>query len=43
MESFRETLSEWVAKVEGIVTREQLSELYWEEVFSKVDTSSYSL
>ena len=43
MESFRETLSEWVANVEGIETREQLSELYWEEVFSKVDTSSYSL
>lgn len=43
MEEFRETLSEWVDKVKGIETREELTNLYWEEVFSQVDTGSYGL
>jgi hypothetical protein len=43
MAAFRETLAEWVDKVEGVETREALTELYWNEVFSKVDPSTYSL
>lgn len=43
MEAFRETLGEWVEKVDGIETREELTDLYWNEVFSKVDVSAYSL
>lgn len=43
MDEFRAALAEWVDKVEGIETREALGDLYWEEVFSQVDTGSYSL
>jgi TRAP-type C4-dicarboxylate transport system substrate-binding protein len=43
MAAFRKTLAEWVDKVEGVETREGLTDLYWNEVFSKVDASAYSL
>ncbi|SFR42520.1 TRAP-type C4-dicarboxylate transport system, substrate-binding protein [Marinobacter daqiaonensis] len=43
MDEFQQLLDEWVGKVEGIETREQLRDLYWQEVFSKVDVSSYGI
>lgn len=43
MAAFRETLAEWVKKVEGVDTREELTDLYWTEVFSNIDVSTYSL
>lgn len=43
MEEFRETMDEWVGKVEGITTREELRDLYWKEVFSRVDVNSYGM
>lgn len=43
MAEFKQMLDEWVGKVEGIETREELRDLYWEEVFSKVDVSSYGI
>lgn len=41
--AFRARLTEWIQRVEGIETEEELAELYWNEVFSKVDVSSYGL
>lgn len=43
MDEFQQLLEEWVDKVEGIETREELRDLYWQEVFSKVDVSSYGI
>lgn len=43
MAAFRKSLADWVEKVEGVETRETLTELYWNEVFSMVDSSSYGL
>lgn len=43
MDEFQQLLDEWVDKVEGIETREELRDLYWQEVFSKVDVSSYGM
>ena len=43
MAEFKEMLDEWVGKVEGIETREELRDLYWKEVFSKVDVTSYGI
>ncbi len=40
---FRELLGEWLKKVQDIQTREELRDLYWDEVFSKVDVSSYGI
>lgn len=41
LEAFQARLSEWIEKVDGIETEEDLADLYWNEVFSKVDVSSY--
>ncbi|WP_339801960.1 C4-dicarboxylate TRAP transporter substrate-binding protein [uncultured Marinobacter sp.] len=41
LEAFRSRLDEWLQKVEGIDSEEELANLYWDEVFSKVDVTSY--
>ncbi|WP_339804399.1 C4-dicarboxylate TRAP transporter substrate-binding protein [uncultured Marinobacter sp.] len=41
VEQFIEILNRWQAKVEGIESQEELAQLYWDEIFSKVDVSSY--
>lgn len=43
MASFRKTLADWVGKVDGITTREDLTALYWDAVFSRVDAGKYGL
>lgn len=40
---FRELLSEWRERIDGIESGEELADLYWEHVFSKVDPSQYGL
>lgn len=40
---FREVLDRWLDKTRGMVEVEELTELYWNEVFSKVDVNSYGL
>ena len=40
---FRESLARWVELVEDVKTREELQQLYWDEVFSKVDASQYGM
>lgn len=40
---FRPVLEKWVLLVQGIGSREELAEVYWNEVFSKVDAGSYGL
>lgn len=41
--SFREILTRWLDLIEGVENREALQELYWDEVFSKLDVSSYGV
>ncbi len=43
IETFRPILDKWVSLVEGVDSGEALAELYWQEVFSKVDVSSHGL
>ncbi|WP_339798653.1 C4-dicarboxylate TRAP transporter substrate-binding protein [uncultured Marinobacter sp.] len=38
---FRELLTKWGDLIDNVESGEELAELYWEEVFSKVDASSY--
>ncbi|WP_339806085.1 C4-dicarboxylate TRAP transporter substrate-binding protein [uncultured Marinobacter sp.] len=38
-----ETLDKWVGLVQGVETPEELAEVYWDEIFSKVDVSSHGL
>lgn len=40
---FRELLGQWVDRVADVNTREELTELYWQEAFSKVDVDAYGL
>ena len=40
---FREILEKWVDLVEGIDNTDDLTELYWEEIFSRVDVSSHGM
>ncbi|MCK7544058.1 C4-dicarboxylate TRAP transporter substrate-binding protein [Marinobacter bryozoorum] len=40
---FRESLARWVELVKDVKTREELQQLYWDEVFSKVDASQYGM
>lgn len=37
----RDLLMKWVSKVEGVETVEDMTQLYWTEVLSKVDISTY--
>lgn len=40
---FRERLEHWLELVDGVETQEQLHQLYWDEVFSKVDATQYGM
>ncbi|GLS15219.1 hypothetical protein GCM10007935_26520 [Hydrogenophaga electricum] len=40
---FRPVLEKWVGLVQGVDSREKLADLYWTEVFSKVDAGAYGL
>lgn len=40
---FRPVLEKWVGLVQNIDSREKLGELYWREVFSKVDPNTYGM
>ncbi|SES77033.1 TRAP-type C4-dicarboxylate transport system, substrate-binding protein [Marinobacter segnicrescens] len=41
IERFRELLGEWRERIDGVESSEELADLYWEHVFSKVDVSQY--
>lgn len=40
---FRESLGRWVELVKDVHTGEELQQLYWDEVFSKVDVNQYGI
>lgn len=40
---FRERLSHWVELVQDVEPGEELQQLYWDEVFSKVDVNQYGM
>lgn len=40
---FREVLARWLPRVADVETSAELTELYWNEVFSRVDVNSYGL
>ena len=39
--TFKPILEKWVSLVDGVDSGEALADLYWEEVFSKVDVTRY--
>lgn len=41
--TFRGILDRWLDLIEGVDGKEELQQLYWDEIFSKVDVSSYGL
>ncbi|WP_417547769.1 C4-dicarboxylate TRAP transporter substrate-binding protein [Marinobacter segnicrescens] len=41
IDRFRELLGEWRERIDGVESSEELADLYWEHVFSKVDVSQY--
>jgi len=43
LSDFTEILRKWVDRVKEADSSEELSEIYWEEIFSKVDVSKYGL
>ena len=43
VETFRGILSKWVDRVADVDNADDLAELYWNEIYSKVDVSSYGL
>ncbi|SFR68019.1 TRAP-type C4-dicarboxylate transport system, substrate-binding protein [Marinobacter daqiaonensis] len=43
IETFKPILEKWVSLVDGVESGEALAELYWKEVFSKVDVSGHGL
>mgnify|MGYP005840722585 CR=1 FL=1 len=43
LEKFRPILKAWVDRVNQVESREELAELYWERIFSKLDPSSHGL
>lgn len=43
VDSFRSLLEKWAGLVSDIDNAEDLADLYWEEVYSKVDVSRYAL
>ncbi|MES1928816.1 TRAP-T family protein transporter, DctP (Periplasmic binding) subunit [Salinisphaera dokdonensis CL-ES53] len=43
VETFRGILSKWVDRVADVDNADDLAELYWDEIYSKVDVSSYGL
>ena len=40
---FRERLNHWIEMVQNVETRDELQQLYWDEVFSKMDVSHYGM
>ena len=38
---FREILDKWIDRVQGVDSSDELAQLYWDEVFSRVDLESY--
>ncbi|SFR68038.1 TRAP-type C4-dicarboxylate transport system, substrate-binding protein [Marinobacter daqiaonensis] len=40
---FRDRLSHWLELVQDVETGEELQQLYWDEVFSKVDVNQYGM
>ncbi|MCQ4323147.1 C4-dicarboxylate TRAP transporter substrate-binding protein [Stutzerimonas stutzeri] len=43
LDEFRPILSAWAARVGQVESREELAQLYWEHIFSKVDPASHGL
>ena len=43
LDAFRPILSDWVARVAQVDSQEELANLYWEYIFSKVDPASHGL
>ncbi|MBM1143034.1 C4-dicarboxylate TRAP transporter substrate-binding protein [Alcanivorax sp. ZXX171] len=43
MTKFSKVLDKWVGLVQGVETQEELAELYYDEIFAKVDVSSHGL
>ncbi|SFR68564.1 TRAP-type C4-dicarboxylate transport system, substrate-binding protein [Marinobacter daqiaonensis] len=43
IDSFRSLLTKWSGLVEGIDNADDLADLYWEEIYSKVDVSAYGM
>lgn len=41
VESFRTLLTKWVELVKGVDTSEELTQVYWDEVYSKVNVDTY--
>jgi len=41
VESFRSLLTKWAGLVEGIDNVDDLADLYWNEIYSKIDVTSY--
>ena len=41
IEAFRPFLARWTKLIQGVEGPEELADLYWTEVFSKVDPSTY--
>ncbi|MCH8507103.1 MAG: hypothetical protein LAT50_22750, partial [Ectothiorhodospiraceae bacterium] len=41
--AFTEVLAKWMDRVSDVHTREELVQLYWEEIFSKIDVNSYGM
>lgn len=43
VETFRGILSKWVGRVADVESADDLADLYWDEIYSKVDVGSYGL
>lgn len=43
VDSFRSLLEKWAELVKDVDSMEELADLYWEELYSKVDVSTYGL
>ena len=43
LDAFRPILSDWVARVAQVDSQEELANLYWEHIFSKIDVASHGL
>lgn len=43
LNQFKPVLEKWVGLVQSVDSREKLTELYWNEIFSKVDANTYGM
>jgi TRAP-type C4-dicarboxylate transport system substrate-binding protein len=43
LDQFRPVLEKWVGLVQNVNNADELSELYWKEIFSKVDVDTYGM